>query len=232
MRRFLRHFAVIAMLAASLTAEQHPVRTHYVLDRWLAALGGKQRLQAVNTAYVKALIVRAGQIGTLEVWQTAKGTYKTTLIFGDHEITTACDGKTGWSSVDGAVQDLSADVLAGAITRSYLASYSQFFPDRLPGTVEWVREDENEFVINVEPAGGSPVIFYMDKRSGLPTRYETSAGDSTQSFSYLEWQEYEGIKTWKRGRDDEADLTVTVQEVQWNPKLDPKVFQKPATPAQ
>ncbi len=218
--------AVALLVFAPVVAEQHPVRTHFVIDRWMAALGGKERLGRVSSVYVKAVIVRGGEIGTLENWQTAGGEYKTTVMLGDHEIITVCNGKTGWSSVDGSARDLQGEALAGAITRSYLGSYSQFFPERLPGTVEWVGEEADAYVIRIEPAGGTTVRFYLDKKTGLPLMHK-SGDDQAQPFTYIEWQDYDGIRTWKRGRDPEADLTVTVQEVHWNPKLDPKIFDKP-----
>ncbi len=224
---------VLLMAAACGVAEEHPVRTHHVLARWLDALGGKAKLQSVQTMYVKAVIVSGGQIGTLESWQTARGAYRTTVLIGDHEFVTVCDGRTGWAGRDGAAQDLDGDSLAAAVTRAYLGSYSQFFPDRQPGTVEWVREDPDAFVIRLVPASGVPVAFYLDKSTGLPLKHEIVEGDHTLTFYYLEWQDFDGIKTWRRGRqtssgDTAPELTVTAQQIDWNPKLDPKLFQKPA----
>ena len=43
------------------------------------------------------------------------------------------------------------------------------------------------------------------------------------------------MKIFKRGRQtagEGPELNVTTQEVDWNPKLDPKIFQKPAAPPQ
>lgn len=235
MPRLTRQFgcALVLLLAvASGATEEHPVRTHYVLDRWLTALGGKDKLRAVKTMYVKAVIVNAGQIGTLENWQTARGEYKTTVSLGDHEFVTVCDGRSGWAARDGAVQDLDGDSLAAAITRSYLGSYSQFFPDRQPGSVEWVREDPDVFVIKLLPTGGVPVTIYLDEITGLPIKHEIVDGDHTLTFYYLEWQDYGGIKTWRRGRQTSGDaaapdLTVTAQDIHWNPPLDEKIFRKP-----
>jgi len=231
MPRFLRQLALVLLLAASLGAEQHPVRTHYVLERWQAALGGKAKLQAVQSMYVKAVIVVGGQIGTLEKWQTARGDYKTTALLGDHEFVTASDGQIGWASTDGTYQDLSGDALASAVTLSYLGSYSQFFPGRQAGSVEWVREDPDAFVIRITPAGGAPVTFYLDKTTGLPIKHEMADGERILTFYYLEWQAYDGIKTFRRGRQTAGDaapeLTVTTQDVSWNPKLDPRIFRKP-----
>ncbi len=223
----------LLLAAACGSAEEHPVRTHHVLEHWLNALGGKDKLGSVQTMYAKAVIVSGGEIGTLENWQTARGEYRTAVIIGDHEFITVCDGRSGWAARDGTTQDLDTDSLAAAVTRAYLGSYSQFFPDRQPGSVEWVREDSDAFVIRILPAGGVPVTFYLDKTTGLPSRHEIVEGDHTLTFYYLEWQDYDGIKTWRRGRqtsgsDTAPELTVTAQEIDWNPKLDPTLFQKPA----
>jgi len=235
MPRLARQFgcALALLLAAACgAAEEHPVRTHHVLARWLDALGGKDKLRSVKTMYVKAVIVSGGQIGTLESWQTARGEYRTAVMIGDHEFITVCDGRSGWAARDGIAQNLDGDSLAAAVTRAYLGSYSQFFPDRQPGSVEWVREDPDAFVLKLLPAGGVPVTFYLDKATGLPTKHEIFEGGHTLTFYYLEWQDYDGIKTWRRGRqssgtDAAPELTVTAQDIHWNPPLDEKIFQKP-----
>lgn len=227
------YLLILLLAAACGSGEEHPVRTHHALDRWLDALGGKDKLRSVQTMYVKAVIVSGGQIGTLESWQTARGEYRTGVMIGDHEFITVCDGRSGWAARDGTAQDLDGDSLAAAVTRAYLGSYSQFFPDRRPGSVEWVREDPDAFVIRILPAGGVPVTFYLDKNTGLPSRHEIVEGDHTLTFYYLEWQDYDGVRTWRRGRqtsggDAAPELTVTAQDISWNPKLDPKIFRKPA----
>ena len=211
--------------------EPHPVRTHFVLERWLKALGGRDKLSAVRSMYVKAIVVNSGQVGTLENWQTADGKYRATVSLGDHEFTTVCDGQAGWAASDGAAEDLAGNALAAAVTRSYLGSYSQFFPDRRPGSIEWVREDPDTFVIQMLPAGGLPITFYLDKNTGLPLRHEMVDGERTLTFYYLEWKDYSGLKALQRGRQtsgpDSPDLSVTAQDISWNPTLDPKLFQKP-----
>ncbi len=227
--------ALLILLAlVPLAAEEHPVRTHFVLERWLKALGGRDKLAAVRSMYVKAIVVSNGQIGTLENWQTAEGKYKATVSLGDHEFTTVCDGQSGWAMGDGNVEDLAGNTLAAAVTRSYLGSYSQFFPDRRPGSMEWVREDDDAYVIRLLPAGGLPITFYLDKNTGLPLRHEIVDGDRTLTFYYLEWKDYSGLKVMQRGRQSTGpnapELSVTAQDVSWNPTLDPKVFQKPAAP--
>lgn len=226
--------AAVACLAQPPSAglpEQHPVRTHFVLERWLNAIGGRDRLAAIRTMYVKAVLVSGGQIGTLENWQTSEGKYKAIVSLGDHEFTTVCDGQGGWTGADGAVADLDSDALSAAITRSYLGSYSQFFPDRRPGKVEWLREDPDAYVLRLLPTGGRPVVFYLDKYSGLPVRHEMEDGPRKLTFYYLEWKEYDGLKVMQRGWQssglDAPDLSVTAQDISWNPSLEPKLFAKP-----
>ena len=230
-RQLAAAFLVLLALAP-VAAEEHPVRTHFVLERWLKALGGRDKLAGVHAMYVKAIVVSSGQIGTLENWQTADGKYKATVSLGDHEFTTVCDGQAGWASGDGGpAEDLAGNPLAAAITRSYLGSYSQFFPDRRPGSVEWVREDPDAYVIQILPSGGLPITFYLDKNTGLPIRHEMVDGERTLTFFYLEWKDYNGLKAMQRGRQTSGpnapELTVTAQDISWNPTLGPTLFQKP-----
>ncbi len=236
LRPVLRTLAALAMLlgcATACAAQQPPGRTQQVLDRWASALGGKDNLRQVTGMYVKAVVVAGGQIGTLENWQTVKGEYKTIVSLGDHEFITVCDGHGGWASRDGSVADLSEDALGAAITRAYLGSYSQFFPDRQHGSVEWVREDPEAYVIKVSPQGGIPMTFYLDKSTGLPFKHEVVDAGRALTFYYDEWKDYGAVKTWRRGRqtagDPDSDLNVTTQEVRWSPSIDPRIFQRPVS---
>jgi outer membrane lipoprotein-sorting protein len=223
--------AVVLALAVGVATGQAPVKVNDVLDHWAKALGGKDNLRKVTGMYVKAVIVAGGQIGTLENWQTSKGEYKTIVSIGDHEFITVCDGHGGWASHDGTVTDLSDDALAAAVTRGYMGSYAHFFPERQTGEVEWVREDADAYVVKVEPKGGMPMTFYLDKNTGLPTKHEVVDSGRELTFFYDEWKDYGNVKTWRRGRqtagDPDSDLTVTTQEVRWSPPIDPKIFQRP-----
>jgi hypothetical protein len=57
-------------------------------------------------------------------------------------------------------------------------------------------------------------------------------GERKLTFYYLEWKDYDGLKVlqrgWQSSGPDAPDLTVTAQDVSWNPTLAPKLFQKPA----
>lgn len=231
LRSSLRCVCFLLLVAGSACAQQKPPSTSALLDRWAKALGGKENLRKVTGMYVKAVVVAGGQIGTLENWQTAKGEYKTIVSLGDHEFVTVCTGQGGWASRDGTVSDLSEDALAAAISRSYISSYSQFFPDRQPGAVEWVREDADAYVIQVSPKGGIPMTFFLDKSTGLPIKHQVVDSGRELTFFYDEWKDYGTLKTWRRGRqtsgDAESDLSVTTQEVRWSPPIDPKIFERP-----
>ena len=57
---------------------------------------------------------------------------------------TVFNAHTGWIvDQSGSVQELSGADLESEITSAYLASFSHFFPDRLPGQIEYLNEEQN-----------------------------------------------------------------------------------------
>jgi hypothetical protein len=87
-------------------------------------------------------------------------------------------------------------------------------------------------------ADGAQVRWYVDPQTGhiLRTSAETigMSGPGEQVVDYSEWKEVEGMNLpfklkIKQGGNESG--TEDVQELQINPAVDPKLFEKPATGA-
>lgn len=87
-------------------------------------------------------------------------------------------------------------------------------------------------------ADGSPVKWYVDPQSGRILRIVAERtgeqGPMTQTVDLSDWRDVDGVKLpFKRTitMNGEPSGTAEVQQVQFNPPVDPKLFEKPATNA-
>jgi hypothetical protein len=110
-----------------------------VLDRWAAALGGREKLEQIRTVHSRGSVETGGVKGTFERWSTWRGESRGTLdISGAIHQLNIFDGKQGWvMDSSGAVHELSAGNLRSAVSGAYEASESFLFPRRLTGTVKF-----------------------------------------------------------------------------------------------
>jgi outer membrane lipoprotein-sorting protein len=214
-----------------------------VLDKYLAALGGAQRLSALTSFAAK---------GTAEGYDTyhmkvplelyAKAPSQRTLISHTQngDSTSVFNGRAGWiagvdrpvrllplmpgAEVDGAKLD--ADLCFPAGIKQALSQWKIGFPVT---TIE----DRPVNVIQGTGAGGTRFKLYFDVETGLLTRQvryaDTPIGTVPTQVDYSDYREIAGIKmpyhlivTWTDGQSD-----IHLNEVQANVAIDAAKFAQP-----
>jgi predicted aspartyl protease len=211
-----------------------------VLDRWAAALGGREKLEQIRTVHSRGSVETGGVKGTFERWSTWRGESRGTLdISGAIHQLNIFDGKQGWvMDSSGAVHELSAGNLRSAVSGAYEASESFLFPGRLTGTVIFSGSDANQsaYVMRLEPAGGNPVTVFLDENTFLPKREETAGPlGNNRSSTVVAWREVAGLKIPARvvqsTGDPKFDIAITTEQVEFNTPFAAELFQKPAETA-
>jgi hypothetical protein len=214
--------------------ENEPITAEVILERWTEALGGRDRLQRVKNTHTKSVYEGTAGTGTIEEWSTSNGRRRQSndLTTG-HEINIFAVS-TGWISRDGQVRELSPAEIEGARTPAYIGSYSHLIAGRLPGSAEYLGEDDSKqnYVLRVAPQGGRPSRFYIDKITYLPTRYEEQLTTTLLIIRFNGWREVTGIKLpvemHMSANDGAYEATATLQEAQFNMRLDRDLFKRPA----
>src|SRR5882724_557409 len=161
--------AVFVCNGADLTKEQ-------VLDRWATALGGREKLESVRTMHMTGSVETGGLKGTFERWSTLRGESRMSLdMSGALRQVNIFNGREGWVlDTSGSAHDLSGGNLRSAISDAYEATHSYFFSGRREGTVVFVGPEQGAYVMRLEPEGGNPVTVYLDSKTFLPLREETT----------------------------------------------------------
>ncbi len=240
MRRKTR-WAILAGLSLGLASAQNAgsaLTKEQVLDRWAAALGGREKLESVRTMHMSGSVETGGLKGTFERWSTSRGESRMALdMSGALRQVNIFDGREAWVlDTSGSVHDLSGGNLRSAVSGAYEATHSYFFSGRRPGKVVYVGPDtgaQGDYIIRLEPEGGNPVTVYLDPKTFLPLREETAGPLGNQRTTTIsDWREIAGIKvparTVQSTGDPKFDITVTTVKVEINVDLAAGLFAKPA----
>ena len=215
-----------------------------VLDKYIQALGGAQRLSAITSFVAKGMSVGYGPEGTMrpvEIFAKAPGQRTTIIHTLDGDSTTVHDGRTAWLAAPHRpvpVLGLSGGDLDGIRLDAELS-----FPARIKQTLsDWrvgvPTEIENRPVDVVQGTGAGGVLatFYFDRSSGLLVRLvryaDSRVGRLPTQIDYSDYRDVAGIKMpfkWRMAWLDGLE-NFELTDVQPNAPVDAAKFTRPAAP--
>jgi photosynthetic reaction center cytochrome c subunit len=214
-----------------------------LLDKYVQALGGAQRLAGLTSFVAKGTYqgYAETQKSAFEVFAKAPDQRTTIMHTPNGDSTTTYNGRTAWTAVSGApvpVLALTGGDLDGAKVDADLS-----FPARIKQALSRWRagfpatiDDRDVQVVQGTTAGGINVKLYFDKESGLLMRQmrftDSPVGLIPTQIDYADYREVSGVKipfrwtvSWLDGRS-----TFELSEVQPNAPIDAAKFAKPAPP--
>jgi photosynthetic reaction center cytochrome c subunit len=215
-----------------------------ILDKYVAALGGAQRLAAITS--LTATGTYEGyetyhQKVPIEIFAKAPAQLASVIHTQNGDSTTVFDGRVGWvaaadkpvpllplaegGELDGARMD--AQLFFPVEIKQALAQWRSGFPIT---TIE----DHEVRVIQGTGPGRTRVKLYFDQESGLLARQvrytETMVGTNPTQIDYSDYRDVNGVKmpfkwtiTWTNGQS-----TVELNEVRANVAINAAKFGKPA----
>jgi photosynthetic reaction center cytochrome c subunit len=216
-----------------------------ILDKYLQALGGAQKLAAVTSFIANGTSSGYGPESTkrpVEIYAKAPA-QRTTIIHTDNgDSTTVYDGSAGWIAAPlrpVPVLALSGNELAGArldAEMSFPARLKQALGNWRVGFPLTVGDKDLQVVQGTSPAGAIATL-YFDPDTGLlmrVVRYAASVvGRLPTQIDYEDYRDVSGVKmpfrwtvTWLDGKE-----TVELTEIQLNAPIDPGKFARPSAPA-
>jgi hypothetical protein len=211
-----------------------------VLDKYIAAVGGKAALEKQSSRVEKGTleIPAFGMTGNMETFSKAPN--KTAFVLdlpGFGVVKQGFDGKTGWSSdPQTGLRELSGAELSQMKLNSEFHRDSKLKTLYPKITVKGKDKvgDKEVIVLEATPADGSAEQWYFDAATGLLIRRDFEVDSplgktSIQSFvdSYME---VDGLKIPSAMRQVRPDMTfnLKVSEVKHNVPIDDAKFVKPA----
>jgi hypothetical protein len=215
-----------------------------VLDKFIAAIGGAQKLAGVTSFIATGTSLGyegLGGGGAFQIFAKAPDQRTTTITFKDHpergDSTRSYNGKTGW------VKQPRAAVAEYEYTGSELDGVRMdalmLFPGQLKEVLKGLRTntadlgDKDAEVVQGSGPGGILVTLYFDKKTNLLVRYvrftKTPAGRAPVQIDYDDYRDVNGVKfpfkytfSWLDGKD-----TFEIKDVKTNVTIDPAIFGRP-----
>ncbi len=216
-----------------------------VLDKYIQALGGTQRLAALTSYTATGTSVgygpEAAEMRPTELYAKAPA-QRTLIIHTPNGDTSAVyDGRMGWSAAPLApvkVLPHEKEELDGLRLDALMA-----FPGQIKQAVGRWRvgfsstiDDRDVEVLQGTTPAGTTATFYFDKQTGLLTRWvrysNSPVGRLSTQTDYSDYRDVAGVKvpyhmvvTWLDGRE-----TIELSSIRPNVPVDAARFAKPATP--
>ena len=215
-----------------------------ILDTYIQALGGAQRLAGITSVVAKGKSVGYGPEGydrPVEIFAKAPGQRTTVIHTLDGDNTTVSDGRAAW--IAGPHRPIPVLTLTGSELDGVKLDAELLFPSRIKETLGQWRvgvpteiDDRPVQVVQGSRPGGALATFYFDSASGLLVRlvrYANSrVGRLPTQTDYADYRDVSGIKipfrltvTWLDGIEKMA-----FTDVQVNGPVDAAKFTKPAAP--
>ncbi len=216
-----------------------------ILDKYIAALGGQQKLNGLTSYILNGESIGyegLGGNGTFTVYAKAPDEKTTQIFFKEHPdrgtSSWTFNGRTGWMQVPRGLlgeYELSGGNLDGARLEAQMGFPGQIktlFTNWRTGTPESIG-DKDYLVVQGSRAGGTLATLYFDSKTNLlfrMIRYTASpVGRVPTQIDYADYRDVNGIKfpfdyqfLWLDGR-----FNAKLKNVQVNVPIDAAKFGKP-----
>ena len=214
-----------------------------ILDKYIQAIGGAQRVAALRSYVAKGTSAGYGpenEPRPLEIYSRA-GQRTTIIRTSGGDSTTTYDGTSGWIAAPFrpvAVLALSPQEVDGLKFEADLAlpaGIKTALSNWRVGLATAINDKEVQVVQGSTARGGTATL-YFDSETGLLVRHvrynDSPVGRISRQTDYSDYREVAGVKmpfkwtdTWLDGRD-----VVELTDVQPNANIDAAKFAKPAAP--
>jgi photosynthetic reaction center cytochrome c subunit len=216
-----------------------------ILDRYLEALGGAQKLAALTSFVAKGSYMGYADTekSTVEIYAKAPSQRTTIVHTGNGDSTTTFDGEAGWTAAPLANRPVPVLALVGQELDGARFDAELSFPAHLKEALSGWRVgfpatigEHDVDVVQGSTAARSTVRLYFDKETGLLSRQvrytDSPVGMSPMQIDYADYREVAGVKmpfrwtvTWLDGRS-----TIELSGVEPNAAIDAAKFSQPAAP--
>ena len=214
-----------------------------VLDRYLQAVGGAQRLAAVTSFTAKGTYKGFSDIdkNAFEIFAKAPNLRATIVHTPNGDSTSVFDGRAAWNAAPATDSPVSVLELAGGDLDGARLDAELAFPAQIKQALKQWRvaypatiDDKDMQVLQGTIDGRYPVNLYFDSKTGLLTRLvryaDSPIGLSPTQIDYSDYRDVSGVKmpfrqtvTWLDGR-----ALIELTQVQANAAIAASRFAKPA----
>ena len=211
----------IVLIGSALRASDDPIA------RWAKAVGGREKVAAINSIYREATLEYQDFKGTLKVWHTSDGRYRKEEQIAAYSTVETFDGSTGLIRQNAEpARKMNALELRQNLSRRFAnsnAMFFAFFPERHKGTIKV----DSDGTIVLAPEGGVEWRVTLDPQSGLPKTMVHQEGTRNVVVTFEEFETVSGVTLEKQIHRAAGDAPVAVirfTKTVINPHIDSSLF--------
>lgn len=209
-----------------------------LLDKAVEAVGGRDKLDEVESFYYKGKISIAGQNigGDIEIWWKNGDFYTTQEMAGIGQIQAGKQGDTIWSQdpINGLreLEGPEAEQHTWASSLMLAADWKQYF-EKAETVAEREVDDKTVYDVKLTSPSGAQVRLTFDAETGLQVAQEfkqvTPMGQMPVKVVMEDYRDVDGIKiAFKQVTDASlAKATQEIVELKLNPEVDTSRFAMP-----
>ena len=160
-----------------------------IVARWTAALGGAEKINAIETIHRVAKSSDDGTPGTLDEWITRSLERRALQDHAHDSVLDVFDGTHAWRrDWNGFVGRREGSDLKREIDFAILHGFGAL--TGAAGAPELVSDG----VIRFHPQGGMPITYTIDNATGLPSRAEVPSFDGVLAITFSDYRDVDGVK--------------------------------------
>lgn len=216
-----------------------------VLDRYLQAMGGPQKISALTSFSAKGIYQGfADERVPMEMYAKAPDQHMTIAHGGNGDTITTFDGTMGWIAGPAPERPVQVFEMTGGDLDGAKLDGELFFPARIKQAMTQWRsllpttiDDKDVVLVQGTMNGRYPVDLYFDEKTNLLVRSlrfaDSPVGLTPTQVDYSDYREVAGVKlpfkrviSWVDGR-----VIIELSDIQPNVNVESAKFAKPAPPA-
>ncbi|MFC1851847.1 DUF4292 domain-containing protein [candidate division CSSED10-310 bacterium] len=207
-----------------------------LLDRWVSALGGRERLARIKSIHSISTVKMLNLEGTCEEWFTAQGYHRLEFdLAGIISMVLVRTPNHCWFlGPSEKVIEQTGKELEDEIRDVFFGTWSHLLPGRMAGEVDRAKlNPENKtWRIRLHPQGGTAATFTIDPSSHLPVSSEsTDESNEKMITTFSDWKTFDGVLFPARievfTTDSDNIRLIELREIHLNETLSPDTFKQP-----
>ena len=207
-----------------------------LLQRHLAALGGRDAVQAIQSTRVTADVQTGGLTGTVvTVFAVPDKEFEEDKL-GILDITQGYDGKVAWRrDTNGNTRLLGGDEVKSLRNQLFFDTNSYVIPGRIAGKMTLRPQADpatGDYVIDALPDGGKPTTLFLDPKTFLIAQEQHNDDNVTVTTAYSDYRAVNGVQfpfaQHTTNGNTRYDITIRVRSTENNVPTTDAMFREPA----